>query len=118
MSWAAGATITGKLNGKWSTDGSLTFRSIGQIKLPSALASQLPPEVQALFKNGSLSYGYQWKVDTHGSADARNWTIVSSQTGTLDGQSYSFGSPATSATGTAANTLAASATRFRVLQGR
>ena len=108
LSMAAGATITGKLNGKWSaTDGSLTFRAIGQIKLPSALASQLPAELQALFKNGSLSYGYQWKVDTHGSADARNWTIISSQTGTLDGQSYSFGSPGTSATGTAANTLAA-----------
>lgn len=27
MQWAAGATITGKLNGKWGTDGKLTFRT-------------------------------------------------------------------------------------------
>jgi hypothetical protein len=107
LQWAAGATITGKLNGKWSTDGSLTFRAIGQLKLPPALVSKLPPEVQPLFKNGSMAYGYQWKVDTHGSADARNWTIVNSQTGTLDGQSYSFGSPSKSATDSAAGTLSA-----------
>lgn len=107
MQWAAGATITGKLNGKWSTDGSLTFRAIGQLKLPPALVSQLPAELQPLFKNGSLSYGYQWKVNTHGSADARNWTIASAETGTLDGQSYSFGSPAKSATDATAGTLSA-----------
>ena len=105
MQWAAGATITGKLNGKWSTDGTLTFRAIGQLKLSSDLVAKLPAEVQPLFKNGSLSYGYQWKVDTHGSADARQWTIVSAQTGTLDGQSYSFGSPGTSLTDSAAGTL-------------
>jgi hypothetical protein len=107
MQWAAGATITGKLNGKWSTDGSLTFRAIGQLKLPPALVSKLPPEFQTLFKNGSLSYGYQWKVNTHGSADARNWTIVSSETGTLNGASYSFGSPGKSATDSAAGTISA-----------
>ena len=107
MSWAAGATITGKLNGKWSTDGSLTFRAIGQLKLPPALVAKLPPEFQTLFKNGSMSYGYQWKVNTHGSADARNWTIVSSDTGTLNGASYSFGSPGKSATDSTAGTLSA-----------
>jgi hypothetical protein len=107
LQWAEGATITGKLNGKWSTSGSLTFRAIGQIKLPPALASKLPAEIQPLFKNGSLSYGYQWKVDTHGSADAGNWTIVSAETGTLDAQSYSFGSPGKSATDSTAGTLSA-----------
>jgi hypothetical protein len=105
MQWAGDATITGKLNGKWSTDGSLTFRAIGQIKLPPDLASKLPTEVQPLFKNGSMSYGYQWKVDTHGSADARQWTIVSAQTGWLDGQSYSFTSRGTSFTDSTAGTL-------------
>jgi hypothetical protein len=107
MQWTAGATITGKLNGKWSTDGSLTFRAIGQIKLPPALVSKLPPEYQKFFENGSMSYGYQWKVDTHGSADARNWTIVSSETGTMNGGSYSFTSPGKSATDSAAGTLSA-----------
>jgi hypothetical protein len=107
LQWTAGATITGKLNGKWSTDGSLTFRAIGQIKLPPDLASKLPTEVQALFKNGSMSYGYQWKVDTHGSADARQWTLVGAQTGWLDAQSYSFTSPSQSVTDSRAGTLAA-----------
>jgi len=107
LQWAAGATITGKLNGKWSTDGSLTFRAIGQIKLPPDLASKLPEEVRPLFENGSMSWGYQWKVDTHGSADARQWTLVGAQTGWLDAQSYSFTSPAQSVTGSRAGTLAA-----------
>jgi len=107
MQWAADATITGKLNGKWSTDGSLTFRAIGQVKLPPDLASKLPAEVQPLFENGSMSFGYQWKVDTHGSADARQWTLVSGQTGYLDAQSYSFTSPGQSVTGSRAWTLAA-----------
>ena len=60
-----------------------------------------------MFKNGSMSYGYQWKVDTHGSADARQWTLVGAQTGTLDAQSYSFTSPAQSVTDSRAGTLAA-----------
>ena len=43
LQWTAGATVTGKLNGKWSTDGSLTFRAIGQIKFPrTSLASFRP----------------------------------------------------------------------------
>ena len=107
LQWAGDATITGKLNGKWSTNGTLTFRAIGQIKLPPDLASKLPEEVRPLFENGSMSWGYQWKVDTHGSADARQWTIVPGQTGTLDAQSYSFTSPAQSVTGSRAGTLAA-----------
>jgi hypothetical protein len=107
LQWAGDATITGKLNGKWSTDGTLTFRAIGQIKLPPDLASKLPEEVRPLFENGSLSYGYQWKVDTHGSADARQWTLLGAQTGTLDAQSYSFTSPAQSVTDSRAGTLAA-----------
>ena len=107
LQWAGDATITGKLNGKWSTDGTLTFRAIGQIKLPPDLAGKLPEEVRPLFENGSMSWGYQWKVDTHGSADARQWTLVPGQTGTLDAQSYSFTSPAQSVTGSRAGTLAA-----------
>jgi hypothetical protein len=107
LQWAGDATITGKLNGKWSTNGTLTFRAIGQIKLPPDLASKLPEEVRPLFENGSMSWGYQWKVDTHGSADARQWTLVSGQTGYLDAQSYSFTSPGQSVTGSRAGTLAA-----------
>ncbi len=107
LQWAGDATITGKLNGKWSTNGTLTFRAIGQIKLPPDLASKLPEEVRPLFENGSMSWGYQWKVDTHGSADARQWTLVSGQTGWLDAQSYSFTSPPKSVTGSRAGTLAA-----------
>ena len=107
LQWAGDATITGKLNGKWSTDGTLTFRAIGQIKLPPDLASKLPEEVRPLFENGSMSWGYQWKVDTHGSADARQWTLVGAQTGWLDAQSYSFTSPRQSVTGSRAGTLAA-----------
>jgi gas vesicle protein len=107
LQWAGDATITGKLNGKWSTNGTLTFRAIGQIKLPPDLASKLPEEVRPLFENGSMSWGYQWKVDTHGSADARQWTLVSGQTGYLDAQSYSFTSPGQSFTGSRAGTLAA-----------
>jgi hypothetical protein len=99
MQWAAGATLTGKINGKWATDGTLTFRGIGQLRLPPALVSKLPPEVQPLFRNGSLSYGYQLKVDTHGTADARQWTVIGTETGTIDGQSFSLGSPGKSFTG-------------------
>lgn len=52
-----------------------------------------------MFKDGSLSLGYQWKVNTHGSPDARQWTIVSAESTTIGGQSYSFGSPGKSLTG-------------------
>jgi hypothetical protein len=98
LPFLAGTTLTGKANGKWSTDGTLTFRVIGQLRISPALVSKLPPELQPLFKDGSLALGYQWKVDTHGSPDARQWTIVSAETSAIGGQSYSFGSPGQAAT--------------------
>jgi hypothetical protein len=106
LPFLAGTTLTGKANGKWATDGTLTFRVIGQLRISPALVGKLPPELQPLFKDGSLSLGYQWKVDTHGSLDARQWSMISAETTTIGGQSYSFGSPGKAATSGSQGTLA------------